>query len=169
MESYFEIVLRTISVYLFIILAIRLFGKTELAQLSVTDLVFILLISNSVQNAMVGPDTSLAGGLTAAGGLFLLNFIIKRITYKSKSISKFLQGEPIMLVHDGVILKNHLEKVRLTEEELLAAMREHGVNSISKVDLAVLEADGNISILSDNYQQRSNRKRRPHKIVRKEY
>jgi uncharacterized membrane protein YcaP (DUF421 family) len=168
MESYFEIVLRTISVYLFIILAIRLFGKTELAQLSVTDLVFILLISNSVQNAMVGPDTSLAGGLTAAGGLFLLNFIIKRITYKSKSISKFLQGEPIMLVHDGVILKNHLEKVRLTEEELLAAMREHGVNSIRKVDLAVLEADGNISILSDNYQQRSSRKRRPHKIVRKE-
>ncbi|HQF29667.1 MAG TPA: DUF421 domain-containing protein, partial [Bacteroidia bacterium] len=105
MESYFEIVLRTISVYLFIILAIRLFGKTELAQLSVTDLVFILLISNSVQNAMVGPDTSLAGGLTAAAGLFVLNFIIKRITYNSKSISKFLQGEPIMLVHDGVILK----------------------------------------------------------------
>lgn len=168
MESYFEIVLRTISVYLFIILAIRLFGKTELAQLSVTDLVFILLISNSVQNAMVGPDTSLAGGLTAAAGLFVLNFIIKRITYNSKSISKFLQGEPIMLVHDGVILKNHLEKVRLTEEELLAAMREHGVNSISKVNLAVLEADGNISILSDNYQQRSSRKRRPHKIVRKD-
>jgi len=168
MENYLDIVLRTISVYLFIILAIRLFGKTELAQLSVTDLVFILLISNSVQNAMVGPDTSLAGGLTAAAGLFILNFIIKRITYKNKSISKFLQGEPILLVHDGVILKSHLEKVRLTEEELLAAMREHGVDSIQKVNLAVLEADGNISILSDNYQQRSSRKRRPHKVIRKE-
>ena len=168
MENYLDIVLRTISVYLFIILAIRLFGKTELAQLSVTDLVFILLISNSVQNAMVGPDTSLAGGLTAAGGLFILNFIIKRVTYKNKSINKFLQGEPILLVHDGVILKSHLEKVRLTEEELLAAMREHGVDSIQKVNLAVLEADGNISILSDNYQQRSSRKRRPHKVIRKE-
>ena len=168
MENYLDIVLRTISVYLFIILAIRLFGKTELAQLSVTDLVFILLISNSVQNAMVGPDTSLAGGLTAAGGLFILNFIIKRVTYKNKSINKFLQGEPILLVHDGVILKSHLEKVRLTEEELLAAMREHGVDSIQKVNLAVLEADGNISILSDNYQQRSSRKRRPHKVIRKD-
>lgn len=167
MESYIEIVLRTVSVYLFIVLAIRLFGKTELAQLSVTDLVFILLISNSVQNAMVGPDTSLGGGLTAAAGLFLLNFILKRITYTNKSFSKFLQGEPIMLVHNGVILKKHLEKVRLTEEELLAAMREHGVDSIEKVDLAVMEADGNISILSNNFQQRTH-KRRPHKVIRKE-
>lgn len=168
MESYLLIVFKTVSVYLFIILAIRLFGKTELAQLSVTDLVFILLISNSVQNAMVGEDSSLQGGLIAAASLFLLNFIIKRITYRSKSFSKFLQGEPIMLVHDGVILKNHLEKVRLTEDELLAAMREHGVDSMDKVNLAVLEADGNISILSDNYQQRTSRKRRPHKVIRKE-
>ena len=168
MGSYIEIVFRTISVYLFIILAIHLFGKTELAQLSVTDLVFILLISNSVQNAMVGADSTLLGGLIAAASLFALNFIIKRITYNNKSISKFLQGEPILLVHGGVILKKHLEKVRLTEDELLAAMREHGVDSIHKVDLAVLEADGNISILSNNYQQRSTRKRIPHKVIRKE-
>ena len=70
-------------------------------------------------------------------------------------------------MHNGVILKKHLEKVRLTEDELLAAMREQGVDNIDKVDLAVMEADGNISILSDNFQQRS-RKRRPHKVIRKE-
>src|SRR3954469_5991390 len=92
-----EIVLRSVAVYVFIVLAIRLFGKKELTQLSVTDLVFILLISNSVQNAMVGPDSSLQGGIIAAGSLFVVNFILKRYVYKSKKFGKLLQGEPVML------------------------------------------------------------------------
>ena len=167
MQNYFEIIIRTFSVYIFIVAAIRLFGKTELAQLSVFDLVFILLISNAVQNAMVGPDTSLLGGVIAAGSLFLLNFVIKLITFKNKNISKFLQGEPVMLVHQGKILTSHMNKVRLTKEELEAAMREHGVAEIRHVDLAVLETDGNISILSDDYSKRSVRRRRSHKILSK--
>jgi uncharacterized membrane protein YcaP (DUF421 family) len=81
-----EIILRTVFVYLFMIIAIRVFGKKELAQLSVIDLVFILLISNSVQHAMVGPDTSLNGGLIAAGSLFLVNFTLKKLLYSSKKI-----------------------------------------------------------------------------------
>ncbi|MFM7015313.1 MAG: DUF421 domain-containing protein [Bacteroidota bacterium] len=167
MNEYVEIILRSIAVYLFIVIAIRLFGKTELAQLSVTDLVFILLISNSVQNAMVGPSTSLNGGLTAALSLFLLNYMLKRITFKSKALTTFLQGEPVMLVHNGKIIKKHLEKVMLTEDELMAAVREHGVDSIEKVNLAILEADGNISILSSNYHHQT-RKKRPHKIIHKQ-
>jgi len=160
MEAYLEVIIRTFVVYIFIIVAIRLFGKTELTQLSVFDLVFILLISNSVQNAMVGPDSTLAGGLIAAGSLFILNFIIKRISYKSPNFNKFLQGEPIMLVREGTILKQHLEKVKISEGELLAAMREHGVADVKDVDLAILEVDGNISILTKNYQQHT-------KMVRK--
>jgi uncharacterized membrane protein YcaP (DUF421 family) len=168
MNPYFDIVLRTSGVYLFIIVAIRLFGKSELTQLSVVDLVFILLISNSVQNAMVGSDSSLIGGLMAAASLFVINFLIKRTTYFSPAINKLLQGEPVMLIHDGVILKEHLNKVHLTVEELEAAIREHGVSDVSKVDLAVLETDGNISIISENYQKRSQHRRKSHKIVRKE-
>jgi len=167
MNEYLDILLRSVAVYLFIVVAIRLFGKTELAQLSVTDLVFILLISNSVQNAMVGPSTTLGGGLTAALSLFILNFLLKRLTFKSKTLSSLLQGEPVMLVHDGKIIKRHLEKVMITEDELLAAAREHGVESIDKVNLAVLEADGNISILSSNFHHQT-RKKRPHKIVHKQ-
>ena len=167
MNDYLEIILRTLAVYLFIVIAIRMFGKTELAQLSVTDLVFILLISNSVQNAMVGESATLSGGLTAALSLFVLNYLIKRLTFKSKTLTTLLQGEPVMLVHGGKIIKRHLEKVMITEDELLAAAREHGVESIDKVDLAVLEADGNISILSSNFHHQT-RKKRPHKIIHKQ-
>ena len=81
-DGYPNIILRAVSVYLFMIIAIRIFGKKELAQLSVIDLVFILLISNAVQNAMIGPDTSLDGGLVAAGALFLANYTLKRLLYK---------------------------------------------------------------------------------------
>src|SRR5436190_24279475 len=101
MTEYIVISLQSIGVYLFIVIAIRLFGKKELAQLSVIDLVFILLISNSVQNAMVGPSTSLMGGLIAAATLFALNYLLKLFLYKSKTLSKVLQGGPVMLVHKG--------------------------------------------------------------------
>jgi uncharacterized membrane protein YcaP (DUF421 family) len=99
---------KSIAVYLFIILAIRVFGKKELAQLSVVDLVFILLISNSVQNAMVGSNSTLQGGLVAATGLFVANYILKLLLRRSKWLSKALQGEKIVLIHDGVLLKKGL-------------------------------------------------------------
>src|ERR1043166_485365 len=92
-----NIVLRSVAVYLFVILAMRLFGKRELAQLSVVDLVLILLISNSVQNAMVGPDTSLLGGLIAAASLFVVNYLLKIVLFRSKKFTEELQGHPILL------------------------------------------------------------------------
>ena len=98
-NAYLEVVVRAIAVYIFMIIAIRIFGKKELAQLSVIDLVFILLISNAVQNAMVGPDTSLDGGLVAAGSLFAVNYTLKRILYKSKKLSSLLQGEAMPLIY----------------------------------------------------------------------
>jgi|688.fasta_scaffold21692_5 hypothetical protein len=113
-----EIILRTLAVYVFMILAIRLFGKKELAQLSVIDLVFILLISNSVQNAMVGPDSTLSGGLIAAGSLFLANFTLKRLFYRSKFFSKMVQGESLLLIYEGVANLENCEKAEITIDEL---------------------------------------------------
>lgn len=161
MESYWDIILRTCAVYLFIVAAIRIFGKTQLAQLSVFDLVFILLISNSVQNAMVGPDASLSGGLIAAGSLFLLNYLFKSIVFRNKKISRLLQGDPVLLIHHGRLIQSNIDEIRLPMEELEAAIREHGVGSVEEVDLAMLETDGNISILSQNYKHESRIKRKP--------
>jgi uncharacterized membrane protein YcaP (DUF421 family) len=155
---------RSVIVYLFVIIAIRLFGKKELTQLSVVDLVFILLISNSLQAAMVGNDTTLAGGLIAAAALFIANWVLKNLIYKSKRISETIQGSPVMLIYQGKILHKHLEKAQISLEELEAAVREHGVKDISAVDLAIFEVDGNISVLSSNFSKKT-KKRRIHKSL----
>lgn len=148
------------AVYIFIVVAIRLFGKKELAQLSIIDLVFILLISNAVQNAMVGPDTSLLGGLCAAGTLFAMNFLLKYAMYRFPLLSTAIQGHAIMLIYNGQVLDDNLVKARISVNELEEAAREHGVKSITEVNLAVLEVDGNISVLSDDYQTKTRRKKK---------
>lgn len=165
--DFLEIVGRSVIVYLFIVVAIRIAGKKELAQLSVIDLVFILLISNAVQNAMVGPDNSLIGGLIAAASLFLVNIILKFITYKFKKVDEIFEGEPVILIHKGKILQKNLDKEKIPLDELEASVREHGVEKIEDVDLAILEVDGNISIISDNFAKKSMRRRKAHKIIQK--
>jgi uncharacterized membrane protein YcaP (DUF421 family) len=167
-DEYTSIILRSVVVYLFIVIAIRLFGKKEIAQLSVIDLVFILLISNSVQNAMVGPSTSLEGGLIAAASLFLVNFILKNVVYKSRKASEFIQGHALMLIYEGKVITQNLEKSKISNDELEAAVREHGVKDVNDVDLAVLEVDGNISVLSHDFKQKTVRKRKAHKVISKE-
>jgi len=159
-----SIAFRSVVVYLFVILAIRLFGKKELTQLSVVDLVFILLISNSLQAAMVGTNTTLVGGLVAAGSLFFANWVLKNLIYRSKKISETIQGNPIMLIYQGKIIHKHLEKAQISHNELEAAIREHGVKNIEAVDLAILEVDGNISVLSSNFSRKT-KKRRIHKSL----
>ena len=154
--GYPNIVVRAISVYLFMIISIRVFGKKELAQLSVIDLVFILLISNAVQNAMIGPDTSLDGGLIAAGSLFAANFTLKQLLYRNKNLSKLIQGEAMILIYNGIPDMVNCKKSEITIDELEAAVREHGSRDIQHVDLAMLEVDGNISVVSDDFAKRSN-------------
>lgn len=163
-----DIVIRTLVVFFCIVIGLRIFGKKELAQLSVIDLVLILLISNSVQNAMVGPDFSLIGGLVAAFTLFVVNFGLKNVFYKSKRISELFQGDPLMLVYHGNPIVEHMAKAKITMAELEAVVREHGVDKIKDVDLAVLEVDGNISILSEDFKHRSVRHRRAHKAITKQ-
>jgi uncharacterized membrane protein YcaP (DUF421 family) len=157
---YLIIAAKSVTIYVFIIAAIRLFGKKELSQLSVIDLVFILLISNSVQNAMVGKDSSVPGGIAAALGLFICNYIFKILLSRSSKFSKMVQGEKIVLVVDGNILQHGLEKSMMSIEEVQMAVREHGVKDIKDADLVVLEVDGNITVLSKDYTHKSIKKRK---------
>lgn len=160
LTNYLIIVAKSVTIYVFIIAAIRLFGKKELAQLSVIDLVFILLISNSVQNAMVGPDNSLLGGISAALGLFICNYIFKFLLRDSKKFSKLVQGEKIVLVVGGKLQEEGLKQALMTEEEVEMAVREHGVASIKEADLVILEVDGNITVLSNDYAHKTVKKRK---------
>lgn len=165
MDDVIVIALRSVVVYLFIIIAIRLFGKKELSQLSVVDLVFILLISNSVQNAMVGGNITLIGGLVAAASLFAVNWVLKNLIFKFKHISEILQGHPLMLIYQGKTIQYNLDKAKISHDELEAAVRERGVEDIKDVDLAVLEVDGNISVLSNQFKRKATKKRRLHKSL----
>lgn len=165
--AYGKIVVSSIVVYIFIIIAIRIFGKKELAQLSVVDLVFILLISNSVQNAMVGSDSSLAGGIVSASSLFIFNHLFKLAAYRFPKFNRLVEGEAIMLVYEGKINKRNMEKAKIPMSELLEAMREHGIAAVSEINLAVLEVDGNISILSNEFKEKITKRRKPHKIISK--
>lgn len=158
MVNYIHIILSTTGVYLFIIIALRVLGKTELAQLSITDLIFVLLISNAVQNAMVGSDTSLGGGILAASVLFVLNLVFKKLKYKFPSFKKAIEGEPVLLIHEGKLLEENCRKNNITKDELLQAIREHGSDSIEDVDSLILESDGNISVVSNQYKHHSVRR-----------
>jgi uncharacterized membrane protein YcaP (DUF421 family) len=148
------------------IIALRIFGKKELSQLNTADVILILLISNSVQNAMVGADTSLYGGIIAAFSLFLINFIFKKVMLKSKFIKELVQDKPEVLIHNGKIEFKTLARLGITSEELEEAMREHGIEYYKDVKLAMFEIDGNISIISGNENlKQTHHKRKIHKTL----
>lgn len=165
MNPYLEIVIRSASVYLFLVLAIRLFGRKELSQLSTTDLVFIVLISNSVQNAMVGSNSTLQGGILAATVLFAVNYAFKVTLFKSANLRGLLEDQPIILIHNGKPDYKNLAKQKITDDELNEAIREHGLTSSSQVKLAMLEIDGNISVISGDNQHL---KQSHHKLRRRQ-
>jgi len=142
-----EIVLRTAVIYLVVLLGVRLSGKREVGQMTPFDLVLLLLISNSVQNAMTGPDTSLIGGVAAALTLLVMNYLIAELSGTNRRFRKIVQGQPTLLVHDGNVLSGHMSKEHISMDELERALREHGVNNYHDVALAVLEVDGSISCL----------------------
>ncbi|MDI5897105.1 DUF421 domain-containing protein [Flavobacterium yafengii] len=165
MNEYLDIILRSTAVYFFMVIALRLFGKKELSQLNTADVILILLISNSVQNAMVGNDTSLLGGLAAATVLFTINFILKKLMFKYPRFSDFMQEKPEILIHNGNLDFKSLSKLNITSDELKEAMREHGIEYFKDVKLAMLEIDGNISIISgeNSLRQTHYKRRRIHK------
>ena len=145
-----DVALRTSVVYIALLVGLRLTGTRQLGQMSTFDLVLLLIIANAVQNAMVGPDTSLAGGLVAAGVLIGWHRVIDWWRLRSRRFAKLLAGEGIMLIHGGNVLEAHCRRGGINRDELLQALREHGVADIGDVLLAVLEPDGAISVIRND-------------------
>jgi uncharacterized membrane protein YcaP (DUF421 family) len=143
----YEIVLRSAVVYVTLFVGLRLMGKRELGQMTVFDLVVVLLLANAVQNAMVGPDTSLWGGLIAAGVLLVLNKGVAMLRLHRDAWGRLLEGTPTVLVQGGQFLDPALRKEGIERAQVLMAMREHGIADIDEVQLAVLETDGSISVV----------------------
>src|SRR5437667_11950653 len=146
-QTLLDVAIRTSVVYLALLVGLRLTGARQLGQMSTFDLVLLLIIANPVQNAMVGPDTSLAGGLVSAAVLISWHRVIDWWRVRSRGVSKLLAGEVIMLIHDGKILQEHCDRAGITHDELRQALREHGVANLQDVMLAVLEPDGAISVV----------------------
>jgi uncharacterized membrane protein YcaP (DUF421 family) len=142
-----EIVLRTALVYAGLLVGLRFAGKRELGQMTVFDLVVVLLIANAVQNAMTGPDFSVQGGLIAAAVLLILNRLIASVRVHNESWGRLLEGMPTVLVQDGQFLDPRLRKEGLERSQIEMAIREHGIEDLADVRLAVLETDGSISVV----------------------
>lgn len=167
MNPYLDIILRSVAVYIFMLIAIRIFGKKELSQLNTADIILILLISNSVQNAMVGSNSSLEGGLVAAMVLFAVNFIFKKIMYKSRFINDLIEDKPVILIHNGHLDFKALSRLEITSTEMEEVIHEHGVEHFSEVRLAIMEIDGNISVISGDKKnlKQTHHKRKIHKTL----
>lgn len=142
-----NIAVRTTVVYLLVLAGVRLSGKREVGQMTPFDLTLLLLLSNSVQNAMTGPDTSLVGGMVAASVLLILNYLIANLSGANRRFRKFIQGQPSMLIHDGQVIESHMAKEHVSMDELQRAMREHGISDYHQVAIGVLEVDGSMSFL----------------------
>ncbi len=141
------IVVRTACIYVLVLVGVRLTGKREVGQMTPFDLVLLLLLSNSVQNAMTGPDTSLAGGAVAALTLLVLNYTVAEWSGFNRRFRRLVQGSPSLLIHNGELVMPHLAKEHVTVDEIQRACREHGISAVTDVALGVLEVDGSISLL----------------------
>lgn len=142
-----QIVIRTSLVYLLVLVGVRLSGKREVGQMTPFDLTLLLLLSNSVQNAMTGPDNTLAGGAVAAITLFVLNHVVANFSGMNRNFRKLIQGQPSMLIHDGTVIEAHMAKEHVSMDELERALREHGISTVKEVAIGVLEVDGSMSFL----------------------
>ena len=170
MNVYVDVALRSLAVYLFIFAAIRIFGKNQLSQLNAGDIVLLLLISNAVQNAMVGSNVSLESGLVAALVLFIANYVMKKVIFKNKKIKSWIESDPVILIKDGIVDNVKMKAQQISFDELEEAVREHGVEKIELVKLAVLEVDGNISVISlDKDSGSTNFSRHHRKFPRKSH
>jgi len=137
----------TATIYLFLIAALRLLGRRQLAQLSALDLIVVLLLGSAVETAMIHGDLSLPAGLIAAGTLLVMNRLLTLVFLRSSRLSQLVNGGPILLVHDGEVVESHCRRVGLTRPDLDAALRGRGYADAAEVREAVLETDGTISVV----------------------
>ena len=144
---WWEIILRTAVVYVVVLVLLRVAGKRELGQMSPVDLVVILVIANAVQNAMTGGDNSLIGGVIAASTLVAMNIAFSRVAHRIPYLEHLFESQATPLVQDGSLVKRNLDHENIDMDELMMAVREHGIEDLSGVEAAYLERDGSISII----------------------
>ena len=137
-----EKLLRPVIVYLVLVLLLRLFGKRELAQLNPFDLVVLLSLSNTVQNAIIGDDNSVTGGVIGAFGLLAINWFVVRVLFRSRRLTRVVEGRSTLLIHNGQIDKKALERESLTREELIAVIHRQGFEGVHQVHRCELEPNG---------------------------
>ena len=142
-----EKILRPICVYAFLIVGLRLSGKRELVQLNPFDLVVLLTLSNTVQNAIIGDDNSVTGGIIGATSLLVINYLVVRFLYKHRSLDQLIEGRADVLIEDGKVKTQHLKQELITMAQLEAAARKQGFDSLSDVQQCVLEPGGTISFI----------------------
>ena len=162
-----ELMVRATAIYIAVLIALRLFGKREVGQFTLIDLVLILLLANAVQPAMTGPDTSLTGGLVIIVTLIVVNRGIALARAKLPFVERLVESPPTRLAEDGAWVPGALEREELSVDDVTMALREHGLTDISEVKLAVLEADGMISIVPRDPAKARHRRRPRARIVRR--
>jgi uncharacterized membrane protein YcaP (DUF421 family) len=138
---------KTAAVYLFLVAGLRIFGKRELGQMSLYDLVLIVILGNAVQNAMINNDNTLGGGVVAATVLLLLNRALNVVIARSARVERALVGEPVVIVSDGVPVEAAMQREGITPDQLDAALREHGYEGLEGVHAVILEVDGTMSVI----------------------
>ena len=146
-EPVWQIVVRTLVIYLVFLVALRVFGKREVGQFTIADLVLILLVANAVQPAMTGPDVSLGGGLVIVAVLFALNALIALLRVRYKPVAELLQGHPAVIAKDGHWIPDVMRHQGVDEDDAMMVLREHGIADVSDTQLVVLEVDGSISVV----------------------
>jgi uncharacterized membrane protein YcaP (DUF421 family) len=143
-----EKILRPVIVYIFLIVGLRLSGKRELAQLNPFDLIVLLTLSNTVQNAIIGDDNSVTGGIIGAASLLAINYLVVRFLYDHRKLDQLVEGSPDILVEDGKVYEHKLKRELITKEELAAAARKQGFDALSDVRQCILEPGGTLTFVA---------------------
>ena len=145
--SWVEKILRPAMVYLFILIAFRLLGKRQVGQMTKYDLIVMMMISNVLQNAMIGPDNSVLGAMVGAITILLLNAAVAWFVYRSRKFEHWVEGTPTPVIFNGVMIEANMRHERLSREDLLAALRRQGIFELHEVKLAVIEDNGAVAVL----------------------
>jgi uncharacterized membrane protein YcaP (DUF421 family) len=145
---WWELILRGVIVYILLIVLLRLTGKRQIGQMAPFDLVLLLVLSNAVQNAINGGDNSVTAGVISAATLVSINYLVGIATFKSKRIEALIEGRPQILIHNGKLFTEVMERAHLTHHELNASLRKEGCACIEDVHYAILENNGQISVHS---------------------
>ncbi len=146
--SILEKMLRPLVVYLFLLIGLRMAGKRELAQLNAMDLIVLLTLSNTVQNAIIGPDNSISGGLIGATALLVVNYAVVRFLFTHPKFDQMVEGKATILIEDGKMRRDNMRRELITKPELDSAAHKQGIGKLKLVERAVLEPSGVISFVA---------------------